>query len=130
MLNLTPRKALSWLLVVLLVPAYSIATAQGRMSARAKEVLDSHPHERIDLIVTYHKMPGPNQNASVKAHGGQVRHASRLIPGHAITVPTHAAAALANNPDVKRISYDAPVSGAAVMSPKGLTVSPIRSRRA
>ena len=101
---------------MLTLAASFTVSAQGRLSARAQEVLEKHPHEMVDLIVTYRQRPGANDRAKVKAHGGQLRHEFQLIPGHAIRVPAHAVHALQNNPNVARISYDEPVNGAALAS--------------
>ncbi len=110
--NPISRRTISWLLVALMVPASFLANAQERMSARAQEALDKHPHEMVDLIVTYHQRPAAADKAKVNSNGGSIRHEFEVIPGHAIRVPAHAARALENNPNVERISLDEPVSGA------------------
>ena len=111
---LVSRASFSFLIAALTLAASFPASAQGRMSARAQEVLEKHPHEMIDLIVTYRQRPGADDRAKVKDNGGELRHEFKLIPGHAIRIPVHAATALEHNPNVARISYDEPVSGAAL----------------
>ena len=113
--NPLSRRTVSWLLVALMVPASFLVNGGERISARAQDALDTHPHEMVDLIVTYHQRPAAADRAKVKSNGGSIRHEFKAIRGHAIRVPARAARTLENNPNVERISLDEPVSGA-VMS--------------
>ena len=118
------QQTLSILGIVVLLSVSSAASAGGRMSERAKEVLANRPLNMVELIVTYHQAPGPNERANVTNNGGQIRHEFNLIKGHAITVPAQAAKALENNPNVARVSNDEPV-GVMATRPAESLPSPI-----
>ncbi|MDX1698185.1 MAG: S8 family serine peptidase, partial [Thiohalobacterales bacterium] len=107
------KKTVSSLAIAALLTMSSLTMAADRMSERAREALANRPLDMVELIVTYHQRPGPNDRANITSNGGQIRHEFKLILGHAITVPANVASALENNPNVARISYDEPVSGAA-----------------
>ncbi|MGB5777015.1 MAG: S8 family serine peptidase, partial [Sedimenticolaceae bacterium] len=95
------------------------APPEARFNERARLAIDNHPHEMVNLIVTYRDHPGRADRDHLNRHGGSVRHQFGLIPGHAITIPAHAAEALVRNPNVRRVSRDEPVSGAAYMIADG-----------
>ena len=118
------QQTVSILGIVALLSVSSAASAGGRLSERAKEVLANRPLDMVELIVTYRQAPGPNDRASVVNNGGHIRHEFKLIKGHAITVPAQAAKALENNPNVERVSNDEPVDVMATKPAKSLP-SPI-----
>ena len=95
------------------------APPESRFSERARAAVGDNPHEMVNLIVTYRDRPGQADRDHVNRSGGSVRHQFGLIPGHAISIPAHAAKGLARNPNVEHVSLDEPVSGAAYMIADG-----------
>jgi subtilisin family serine protease len=62
--------------------------------------------ERVNVLITFRQLPGAAEQALVRAAGGQVRYAYRLVPGIAASLPAPAVAALQNNPSVLAIEPD------------------------
>ncbi|MBI2621547.1 MAG: S8 family serine peptidase [Candidatus Levybacteria bacterium] len=61
---------------------------------------------REDVIIGFTKTPGKNEQALVKAHGGEIKYTYNLVPAIAANIPTNAQEALLNNPNVKVIEPD------------------------
>jgi subtilisin family serine protease len=62
--------------------------------------------DRVNVLITFARVPGAAEQGLVRSAGGQVRHAYRLVPGIAASLPSQAVAALANNPNVLAIEPD------------------------
>jgi len=65
---------------------------------------------RVRIIIGFAQQPGPNQEALVRSVGGSIFHTYWLIPAIAAEVPQVALQALANNPNVARVTLDTVVS--------------------
>lgn len=61
---------------------------------------------RIDVLITFASPPGPADQALVRAAGGQVKYAYRIVPGMAASLPAQAVAALRSNPRIQAIEPD------------------------
>ena len=76
------------------------AMPQSSMHAQAQNP------DRVNVLITFARVPGAAEQALVRAAGVQVRHAYRLVPGIAASLPSQAVAVLANNPNVLAIEPD------------------------
>ena len=61
---------------------------------------------RIDVLITFASPPGPADQALLRAAGGQVTHAYRIVPGMAASLPAQAVTALQSNPRILAIEPD------------------------
>ena len=67
------------------------------------------PDAPVAVIVQTYTAPGADQFNRLRAMGGEARAASTTIRAYSARVPAARIAVLADDPDVERISYDAPV---------------------
>ena len=96
------RRALGSLLLLL-----PIAVLGGSGRAFSAESFEQAPVEnRLDVIVAFSAMPGPPEEALVRAVGGQVRHRYHLVPAIAAAIPPQAVTALRANPRVTAVEAD------------------------
>ena len=61
---------------------------------------------RRDVIIGFHQMPGPPENASIYMEGGVVKHEYRLIPAVSASLPERAIDTMRKNPMVAYIEDD------------------------
>lgn len=67
------------------------------------------PTERVDILVSFARQPGPAERALVQGLGGVVKGAYRIVPAIAASIPEAALAALQANPNVVRVEIDGQV---------------------
>jgi PKD repeat protein len=67
--------------------------AQGKSQARK-------------VLISFRQIPGPNEQAIVRAAGGVIKYSYRLVPGIAASVPEAAIDGLSHNPNVTKIEDD------------------------
>src|SRR3990172_10071259 len=65
--------------------------------------------EFADVLIGFRSQPGPNEEALVRAFGGQVRHSYHLVSAIAATVPVEALDGLRRNPNVTVVEVDGEV---------------------
>lgn len=58
------------------------------------------------VLISFRQIPGPDEQALVRAAGGVVRYSYRLVPGIAASVPQAAIDGLSRNPNVTKIEDD------------------------
>ncbi len=64
---------------------------------------------RVDVLIGFTQIPGPNENALVKGRGGAVKHSYHLVPAIAANIPEAAIAGLLKNPRITHIDLDGKV---------------------
>jgi len=79
------------------------------ISALASKAV-ANPNKPVHVIVQYKQGPRTESLFRAQNLGGRVTHSLGLIKGAAITVPSSALAALANDPEVSFVTLDNPVS--------------------
>jgi subtilisin len=62
--------------------------------------------ERVSVLITFSSVPGPADQAAVRAAGGILRYSYRLVPGMAASLPAAAVTALQANPRIVAIEPD------------------------
>jgi PKD repeat protein len=67
--------------------------AQGKSQARK-------------VLISFRQIPGPDEQALVRSHGGVIKYSYRLVPGIAATIPEAAIDGLSRNPNVTIIEDD------------------------
>ena len=82
------------------------------VSDRALEVIQSRGADKVDLILQYRGKPSEADADQARGKGASVRKELGLINGHAISVPAQAALKLLDNPNVKAVSVDEPLTAA------------------
>jgi serine protease AprX len=89
--------------------------AHGKLSAQAREEAKGKGKSKVDVIVRFRRSPGAAERALVAALGGQIRrqHRSRWM---SVRVSGNAVAALADNPNVEFVAFDAPLSASMEVS--------------
>ena len=87
--------------VSVLAGAILLAALQQSSPSVAAQTVD-----RVNVLITFGRLPGAAEQALVRAAGGQVRHTYHLVPGIAASLPSQAVAALRNSPNVLTIEPD------------------------
>lgn len=62
--------------------------------------------ERIRVLIGFQNIPGPAEQALVRAHGGVIKYSYHLVPGIAASIPEAAIDGLSRNPSVTMIEDD------------------------
>lgn len=82
-----------------------IALLSGLMVSSAL----AQPPERVQVLIGFTQLPGPAQEALVRAFGGSIKHTYHLVPAIAATLPETAMRGLRANPVVTVIEPDGQV---------------------
>ncbi|HET9129421.1 MAG TPA: S8 family serine peptidase, partial [Terriglobia bacterium] len=85
--------------------------------------LKGHGGESLDVIVQYKTPPGQSHPNHIQRDHGRVKRDLPLIDGFSASIPASSLSDLSNDPDVKFISPDRPVSGALVYSTEAASAS-------
>ncbi|MBI1951610.1 MAG: S8 family serine peptidase [Acidobacteria bacterium] len=101
------------LLTLSLPPATAQVTDRGGKLSRELEskVRGSAPDDFVAVIVQTRDQPTSGHFARLHGRGGNVKARHSSIRGYSARVPASKVAALAEDPDVERISADSPVRG-------------------
>ncbi|MDP2719055.1 MAG: protease inhibitor I9 family protein, partial [Dehalococcoidia bacterium] len=70
------------------------------------DVAHSKPPEKVEVLITFDRTPGPDEEDFVREKGGKIKRSFHLVPGIAATVPETAIQGLMNNPHIKTIEPD------------------------
>ena len=65
--------------------------------------------EKIPVLIGFTQQPGPNEEALVRKHGGDIKYTYRLVPAIAASLPAGAIEGLGKNPKVTSIDPDGQV---------------------
>ena len=76
----------------------------------ASTTVSAQTADRMRVLITFSNRPGAAEVGLVRAFGGHVRYAYRLVPGIAATLPAPAVAALRNSPGVLAVEPDVRVA--------------------
>ena len=61
---------------------------------------------KVPVIIPFDRIPGPNEHAQEKKHGGEIRYSYQIIPSVAARVPESSKDGLSKNPKVLRLEHD------------------------
>jgi len=110
------RFLMSSLLVLLSAAMVAGASTPKRghtkLSARARQEATARGAAGVDVIVRFRRVPGDSERAAVRQLGGRVRHEHRRSRWLSLRLPGRAVTALADNPNVEFVAFDAPVFAA------------------
>ena len=82
----------------------TLAASGHRLAAASSQ--DAQAQGRVDVLISFRSMPGPAEDALVRAGGGEVKHRYHLVRVIAATLPVQAVSALRANPHVAAIEPD------------------------
>jgi serine protease AprX len=83
---------------------------EGKVSdAVLQKARGSQPDDLVPVIVQTYSDPSDSQLVRLQGRGGKLKARHQSVTGYSALVPAGSLAALSEDPDVERISYDAPV---------------------
>lgn len=81
----------------------------GVISAGVPQLQAAENGNKVDVIVSFNRAPGPAEEKIIRAFGGIISYTYRITPAVAATVPQAAIKGLLNNPRVTAVELDEPV---------------------
>ena len=111
-----PRRSAMWgrsllILGALLILAAGAAFAGGRKLAR--DLRGKKSSDQVNVIVQFNQAITTKHHKAVLKRGGKMRRELKLLRSGAYSIPASALADLEANPDVRYVTVDRPVHGAA-----------------
>ncbi len=120
--------AFGWTLLILCIPPDSTARAQSAAGAVEKlsgeitlQLQGAAPGDLVPVIVRTRTLPDAADFSMVASRGGAVKGSfSRAIRGYSARIPASQMSAVADDPDVERISLDSPVKAHLDVAPRAI----------
>ncbi len=91
------------------VGSMALTALVGVVSVGASHIQAAGNADKVEVIVSFNKTPGPAEERLVRAFGGTISYAYRITPAIAATLPEAAIKGLLNNPRVTAVELDEPV---------------------
>lgn len=92
-----------------IVGILALTALVGVVSAGASQLHAAENGDKVDVLVSFDRNPGPAEEKLVRAFGGTVSYTYRITPTIAATIPQAAIKGLLNNPHVTAVELDEPV---------------------
>lgn len=89
---------------IILGIAFNMA-AVGMIGSTNSQV-QAAENNKLDVFISFDKIPGPNERAIVNQAGGVIRYNYTIVPAIAASIPETAVQGLLNNPRVRSIELD------------------------
>jgi len=96
--------------------ALALSGYSGEKHKHSPQLEGLDPNSRADVIVQFNGVPTSRHHQKVRAHGGDLKADLHLVNGGHYSLPASEIEALAADPDVKYISLNHAVSGAATVA--------------
>lgn len=93
------RAASLLITVILIFASVGIGNAAG----------ESATSDRIDVLISFHVAPGPQEQALVRAYGGEIEHTFNIVPTIAANIPAAAAFGLSHHPLISAVEQNGKV---------------------
>ena len=81
----------------------------GAMSAGASPFRAAENSDKVDVLVSFDRTPGPAEEKIIRAFGGTVSYTYRITPAIAATLPQAAVNGILHNPHVTAVELDSEV---------------------
>jgi subtilisin family serine protease len=76
--------------------------------------------ERVPVLIGFHQVPGPSEQALVRSHGGAIKYSYTIVPAIAASIPEPAIEGLLHNPNVTYVEPDSEVYAISEVLPWGI----------